>query len=97
MAFWVYMLKCVDGSYYTGHTDSLEVRIGQHEAGAITGCYTHSRRPVTLVFSQPCATREEALAAERQIKGWSRAKKEVMIAGKWDEVSRLARSGNIGQ
>jgi predicted GIY-YIG superfamily endonuclease len=92
MAFWVYILKCADGSYYTGHTDNLETRVGEHETGVIAGCYTHTRRPVTLVFSQSCATREEALAAERQIKGWSRAKKEAMIAGNWAEVSRLARS-----
>jgi predicted GIY-YIG superfamily endonuclease len=95
MAFWVYILKCADGSYYTGHTDDLETRVGEHQAGVIAGCYTHARRPVTLVFSQPCATREEALAAECQIKGWSRAKKEAMIAGNWHEVSRLSRKRDI--
>jgi predicted GIY-YIG superfamily endonuclease len=92
MAFWVYMLKCADGSYYSGHTDNIEARIGQHEMGTIAGCYTYTRRPVVLVFSQVCATREEALAAERQIKGWSRAKKEAMISGNWTEVSRLSKS-----
>ena len=91
MAFWIYVLKCTDGSNYTGHTDNLETRIGQHEAGTIAGCYTHARRPVTLMFSQEFVTREEALAAERQIKGWSRAKKEAMIAGNWNEVSRLSK------
>jgi len=49
MSFWVYILRCADGSYYTGHTDNLEQRIGQHNAGAIEG-YTHSRRPVTLMW-----------------------------------------------
>ena len=92
MVFWIYILKCADGSYYTGHTDNLEKRIAEHQAGEIPGCYTHQRRPVTLVCSQTCATREEALAAERQIKGWSRAKKEAMIARNWTEVSRLAKS-----
>jgi predicted GIY-YIG superfamily endonuclease len=92
MAFWVYMLKCADGSYYTGHTDSLETRVVQHEAGAIASCYTHKRLPVTLVYSQSFTTRDEALSAERQIKGWSRAKKEAIIAGNWNEVSRLSRS-----
>ena len=92
MAFWVYILKCADGSYYTGHTDDLEKRIAKHQAGEIPGCYTHQRRPVTLVFSQSCVTREEALAAERQIKGWSRMKKEAMISGNWAEVSRLSKS-----
>ncbi|MFO1295518.1 MAG: GIY-YIG nuclease family protein [Rubrivivax sp.] len=67
--FFVYMLRCADGSYYVGHTDELERRIAQHRAGEIPG-YTHERRPVELVWSQEAATREEALAAERQVKGW---------------------------
>ncbi|MDI6746309.1 MAG: GIY-YIG nuclease family protein [Rhodocyclaceae bacterium] len=92
MTFWVYILRCADGSYYTGHTDNLENRIGEHEAGAIPSCYTFTRRPLQLVFSQDCATREEALAAEQKIKGWSRNKKEAMMRGDWTEVSRLAKS-----
>lgn len=92
MAFWIYILRCADGSYYTGHTDKLEKRIAEHETGAISSCYTFKRRPLKLVFSQDCATREEALAAEQQIKGWSRKKKEAMMRGNWAEVSRLAKS-----
>ena len=91
MAFWVYMLRCSDGSFYTGHTDNLELRLAQHETGEIGG-YTSTRLPVELMFTQPCVTREEALAAERQIKGWSRAKKEAMIRGDWESVRRLARA-----
>jgi predicted GIY-YIG superfamily endonuclease len=94
MSFWMYMLRCSDGSYYTGHTDNLEVRLDLHASGNIQTCYTRKRRPVTLVFSQEFATREEALVAERQIKGWSRKKKEAMIAGDWLEVSRLAKTGS---
>lgn len=92
MTFWVYILRCADNSYYTGHTDTLEKRIGEHDAGAIPSCYTFKRRPLQLVFSQDCATREEALAAEQQIKGWGRKKKEAMMRGDWTEVSRLAKS-----
>jgi len=92
MAFWVYMLRCADGSYYTGHTDNLEKRIGEHTTGAIISCYTFNRRPVELVFSQEFTTREEALTSEQQIKGWSRKKKEAMMRGDWAEVSRLAKS-----
>ncbi len=92
MAFWVYILQCADDSYYTGHTDNLEKRIAEHRAGAITSCYTHKRRPLQLVFSQDFPTREEALASEQQIKGWSRKKKEAMMRGDWAEVSRLAKS-----
>ena len=92
MSFWVYILKCSDGSYYTGHTDNLEQRINQHNSRHFPGCYTASRLPVEMIFDQTFATREEALTAERQIKGWSRKKKEAMIRGDWAEVSRLAKS-----
>ncbi|MEI6206910.1 MAG: GIY-YIG nuclease family protein [Desulfuromonadales bacterium] len=92
MAFYVYILKCIDNSYYTGHTDNLEKRVAEHERGEITSCYTFKRRPVQLVFSESFGTREEALVAEQQIKGWSRAKKEAMMRGDWSEVSRLAKN-----
>lgn len=90
MSFWVYILKCADGSYYTGHTDNLEKRLAEHCAGACGG-YTSTRLPVRLVFSQDFHAREEALASEQQIKGWSRKKKEAMMRGDWIEVSRLAK------
>lgn len=93
MSFWVYILRCADSSYYTGHTDNLEKRIGEHLNGLCVG-YTSSRLPVELVFSQECATRIEALAAEQQIKGWGRKKKEAMMRGDWAEVSRLAKSSD---
>ena len=89
MTFSVYLLRCADGSYYAGHTDELERRIGEHQSGLVAG-YTQDRRPVELMWSQEFATREEALAAERQIKGWSRAKKEALIRGDWDLLHLLA-------
>lgn len=91
-AFWVYILRCADGSYYTGHTDDLEHRLAQHLHGELPTCYTFHRRPVTLVFSQAHATRNEALSAERQIKGWTRRKKEALMRGDWGELVHLARS-----
>jgi putative endonuclease len=94
MPFWVYILRCADDSYYTGHTDDLEKRIAEHSTGAIASCYTFKRRPLQLVFSQDFSTREEALASEQQIKGWSRKKKEAMMRGDWAEVSRLAHSAH---
>ena len=89
--FRVYILRCADNSYYTGHTDNLEARIGLHQSGECDG-YTKSRLPVELIWSQECGTREEALSAEMQIKGWSRKKKEALMRGDWAEVSRLAQS-----
>ena len=90
MVFWAYILRCADGSYYTGHTDDLEKRIAEHQYGALP-CYTKERRPVQLVWSAEFPTRYEALEAERTIKGWSRAKKEALIRGDWAAVQRLAK------
>jgi len=92
MAFWVYILRCADNSYYAGHTENLEKRTAEHQAGEIEG-YTSIRLPVTLVFSEEFPSREEALSRERQIKGWSRKKKEALMRGDWAEVARLARKG----
>ena len=91
MSFWIYLLRCADGSFYAGHTDDLDKRIGEHATGACGG-YTATRLPVELVWSQDCSTHIEALNFERQIKGWSRAKKEALIRGDWDEISRLAKT-----
>jgi predicted GIY-YIG superfamily endonuclease len=90
MAFWVYILECADGSYYVGHTDTLDYRLQEHHSGAVS-TYTRTRRPVRLAYSQDFPTRDEAFAAERQIKGWTRRKKEALIRGDWEELRRLAR------
>ena len=90
MSFWVYILRCADGSYYTGHTDSLEKRIAEHTSGAVPG-YTSSRRPIQLAFACDFETREEALGAELRIKGWSRTKKEALMADDWSRLSELAK------
>ena len=90
MSFWAYMLHCSDGSYYVGQTDDLEGRLGAHESGLIAG-YTQNRRPVSLVWSQDFGERDEAFRAERQIKGWNRAKKDALIRGDWDGLQLLSR------
>lgn len=96
MAFYAYLLRCNDGSYYAGHTDDLELRMAQHRSGTFGG-YTARRLPITLVWSDSFQTRDDAFAAERQLKGWSRAKKEALIASDWERISRLARGrGNNG-
>ena len=90
MQFWVYLLHCSDGSYYAGHTDNLETRVSQHRQGI--GCdWTRTRRPVQLVWYGESPTRDEAIAFERRIKGWTRAKKEALIAGDWQRISLLAK------
>ena len=88
--WFVYILRCADGTYYTGHTDNIEHRVGQHMAGAVDS-YTATRLPVVPVFVQEFTTWEEALAMELRIKGWGQKKKEAMMRGDWNEVSRLSK------
>jgi putative endonuclease len=88
----VYILRCRDNHYYVGSTrGSLERRVSEHNAGIVDG-YTRPRRPVTLVYSQWFERMTEAFAAERQLKGWSRAKKEALIAGDFTLLPELARN-----
>ncbi len=92
MAAWVYMLRCADGSYYVGSTRaSLEDRMAQHDAGFFGG-YTAKRRPVTLVFQQHFDRITDAIAAERQIKGWTRAKKAALAKGQFELLPELAKN-----
>jgi len=89
-----YMLRCSDGSFYVGTTrDSLEKRIAEHQAGTFGG-YTSQRCPVTLVFHQKFERIEDAVSAERQIKGWRREKKEALIRGDHELLPLLARRGS---
>ena len=90
---WVYILKCNDGSYYTGKTQNLQLRITQHQNGTFKG-YTSKRLPIKLVYSQGFPTYTEAIQAERQIKGWSRTKKEALIRGDFELLHDLAECRN---
>ncbi|MEK7874152.1 MAG: GIY-YIG nuclease family protein, partial [Chloroflexota bacterium] len=96
MSFYVYILRCSDGSYYAGHIDTLEKRVAAHQEGAVPG-YTSIRRPVQLVFAESFPSREEAFLRERQIKGWSRRKKAALIQGDWGLLKDLAHAhGSTG-
>jgi putative endonuclease len=90
MGAYLYILLCADGSYYVGTTIiGLERRLAEHEAGTYDG-YTAHRRPVKLVFSQHFERLKDAAAAERQIKGWRREKKEALIRGDYASLPSLA-------
>ena len=91
---WVYIVRCRDDHYYVGSTSDLERRLAEHNAGTYCG-YTSCRRPVTLVFAHQTASLDEAFHLERQIKGWSRAKKEALIAGRFDILPELSRSRGL--
>lgn len=89
MPSWAYMLRCADGSFYTGCTTDLDTRIGQHQAGSLGG-YTALRLPVELAWAEEFQNLDDAIAAELRLKGWSRAKKLALIAGDWPAIQRLA-------
>ena len=90
MVFTLYILKCTDDSLYIGHTDNLDARMEQHDQGK-GGSYTSKRRPLQLIHVEAFETRYEALAMERKLKGWSRAKKLAYMAGDWASVKRLSK------
>lgn len=86
----VYILLCSDNSYYTGLSNDFDKRIWQHETGFFPDCYTFKRRPVKVVWQTRVETAEEASRLEKQIKGWSRKKKEALINGDIAELKRLS-------
>ena len=87
----MYILKCADGSYYTGSTKDLERRLAQHQAGEGAN-HTKKHLPVKLVYFEEFQRIDEAFYREKQVQGWSRKKKEALINGDFDRLSHLARN-----
>jgi len=88
----VYIVRCSDGSYYTGLTkQEVEARVWEHNEGVYDG-YTKKRRPVALVFTETYDRIVDAIARERQIKGWSQVKKEALISLAYESLPELARN-----
>ncbi len=90
MQFWVYILQCSDGSFYTGHTDNLEARLWQHDNG-LGSDWTRRRLPVKFVWADTAPTRAEALEFELRVKKWSRAKKIALIESDWAGLNYWAK------
>ena len=88
---YIYILKCRDNSYYTGVTSNLEQRFFRHESGFFPDCYTFKRRPLELVFYAEFTDITIAIEKEKQIKKWSRLKKEALINGDYDSLPNLAK------
>jgi len=84
--YFVYILKCSDNSYYTGFTNNLERRFGEHQSGKNKDCYTYYKRPLELMWFETFNDVLNAIAIEKQIKGWSRIKKEALITQDWDKL-----------
>ena len=87
----IYILLCADGTYYTGVTANLKKRIAQHNQGAKQNSYVFARRPFTLVYTEQFSSAYKAIEREKQIKGWSRAKKEALIVGNINILKALAK------
>ncbi len=91
MAAFVYILQCADGSYYVGSTFNLDKRLNEHLEGK-GSAYTRTRLPVKMVFTEEFPDVGQAFLREKQIQGWSRAKREALIAGDFEQLKLLAKS-----
>jgi len=89
--YWVYILQCSDDSYYTGVTNNIDSRIWEHNNDTDEDHYTYSRKPVKLVYCEYNHDIIQAIAREKQIKGWSRKKKEALMNEDYAELRRLAK------
>ncbi|PKO47241.1 MAG: hypothetical protein CVU29_03560 [Betaproteobacteria bacterium HGW-Betaproteobacteria-22] len=86
---YMYILKCADGSFYTGSTVNLDKRLWEHQ-NKFGANYTKKRLPVILVFCEEFSRIDEAYYRENQVKGWNRAKKQALIDGRYDDLPTLA-------
>ena len=89
----MYILRCSDGSYYTGSTRDLEGRLYEHQNG-LGAVFTKKRLPVKLVYCEEFERIDDAFHREKQVQGWSRAKKEALIQGQYDLLPKLAKTRN---
>jgi putative endonuclease len=92
--YYVYIVECKDGSYYTGVTNDIERRLWEHNAGYNKTCYTYERRPVELKYLSHFTDIRQAISWEKQLKGWSRKKKQALFKENWEEIKRLAKSSS---
>lgn len=90
--YYVYIVQCIDGLYYTGVTNDLERRLWEHNTGYNEKCFTFKRRPAVLKYEEHFYNIVNAIAWEKQIKGWSRKKKEALFNRDWEKIKKLAKS-----
>ena len=89
----MYILRCSDGSYYTGSTRDLESRLYEHQNG-LGAVFTKKRLPIKLVYCEEFERIDDAFYREKQVQGWSRAKEEALIQGQYDLLPKLAKTRN---
>ena len=88
----VYKVQCRDGAYYVGVTNNLERRLWEHNTGVDRSCFTYKRRPIELKYYEVTSDIKQAILREKQLKGWSRKKKEALFRENWEELKRLSKS-----
>ncbi len=93
--YFVYILRCSDGSLYTGLTNDLMKRFTEHHNGNYVTCYTFNRRPLKLVYYETIPFLKEAVDRETQLKKWSRKKKEALIKQDYHKLHLLAECQNL--
>ena len=89
----MYILECSDGSYYTGSTKNLKLRLAQHQKGKGAN-HTKKRLPVTLVYFEEFERIDQAFYREKQIQGWSRKKKQALIHNRHEQLHEFAKCLN---
>ncbi|OHD53781.1 MAG: hypothetical protein A2Y33_02685 [Spirochaetes bacterium GWF1_51_8] len=90
----IYIILCSNETFYTGVTNDAERRFSEHEAGIEEDCYTFSRRPLRLLYTEFYDSPNDAIRREKQIKGWSHQKKQALIDRDLEELSWLSKSRN---
>jgi len=90
--YYVYIVECSDGLFYTGITNDLDKRIEQHNAGTKKNAFTFKRRPVQLKWYEQFTDPSQAIQFEKQLKGWNRKKKLAIIQGRWLDLPKLSRN-----
>lgn len=92
---YIYIIRCKDDSYYTGLTNDLVRRFEEHCKGEYPDCYTFKRRPLELAYYETIPFLQDAIDREKQLKGWSRAKKEALMKQDYHKLQLLAQCNNL--
>jgi putative endonuclease len=91
----VYIVECRDSAYYIGVTNDLDRRLWEHNTGFNKDCFTYKRRPIELKYYETTNDIRQAILREKQLKGWSRKKKEALFKEDWQEIKKLSKSASL--
>ncbi|MGB6062636.1 MAG: GIY-YIG nuclease family protein [Candidatus Aquilonibacter sp.] len=92
--YYVYILRCFDGTFYVGVTNDIERRVNEHSFGIDPHCYTYDRRPLQLAHVSEFHWVDQAIAFEKKLKSWSHRKKRAFVEGDWKALKRYGHGRN---